>query len=281
MTRKILFVLIALALLVGIAAADSLVIPDTNPAVYQQKTIDVRLSATNGLSGYNITFAMENATVAQIYSVSFPSWATLSSSTGDPGSVVITVAADLGNQVTAPTVNEEIVSLTIKGLAEGTTTLYATANQIDNDVGGLVSPSITNGTITVLLSTGPIRPKATATIEPFNTTAYDTLTGLWGGTTISSDVNASVTPDWEGFIPVGLSAWDDLGIGDAALVILAAIPFIIAAIRQERTIIPLTLALIFGAWILVRLPAEYYPVAVAITALCAVPPVYAFMKERM
>ena len=77
--RRTALIFVGLLLLVGIAAADTLTIPDAAPYQNQQVTVPVALTAANGLSGYNITFSVDNSSVARIDGVTFPAWVTLHS----------------------------------------------------------------------------------------------------------------------------------------------------------------------------------------------------------
>lgn len=205
-----LLIFIGLMMLVGTAAADSLVILDAYPTMEDMSTVAVRLSATNGLSGYNITFTIDNTTVARIYSVSFPSWVTLNDVGSTPASSVMVVGVDLSDSVAAPCVNTEIAYITVDALAVGSTTLYATVNQIDDDIGGSVTPSISNCTVTVstegAASAGTMLPNI-----PFSTVSNGnvdmvsaTANGSAAATLVAQVTNTTLDPS--GWFVVGTSS---------------------------------------------------------------------------
>lgn len=209
MNFKIL-ALIGLILLVGTAAADSLVVLDAYPTLDDMSTVAVRLSATNGLSGYNLTFTVADSGVARIYSVSFPTWVTLNSAGSLPASTVTVVGVDLGDAVAAPCTSEEIAYITIDALAAGTTTLNITVNQIDDDIGGSVTPSVTNGTITVSTE-GAAASTSTYPLVPFSTTLngnVDMISATANGTAEATLVAyvTNTTLDPTGWFVVGTSS---------------------------------------------------------------------------
>lgn len=272
--RRLALILLGLLLLVGAAAAaDTLTLPAADPSVNQHKDINVLLSAENGLSGYNITFTVENDTVARIASVTFPAWASLHSASTVPAANVTIVGADLGNQVTAPA-NTLIATLAIEGRAVGTTTITATVNQLDDDAGGTITPTITNGTITV---TSSLRPPATSTIAPVSTALSVDLLGAIGGEEIPEPGDEAI--DWTALIGATAGAYT-APLGPLAYVIIFAIPFLMMWITQRDMTLPGIVGALLGLFIIIRLPAEFHLVATTFIAISIVAVVYSLVKER-
>jgi hypothetical protein len=210
MNFKLLIILFAISLLIAPVAADSLIVMDAYPSIDDMATVDVRLSATNGLSGYNITFTVDNPAVARIYSVSYPVWVTLNYAGSTPATSVTVVGVDLGDAVSAPLVNEEIAYLTIDGLTTGTTTITATVNQIDDDIGGSVTPSVVNCTVTVgsgtVSGSGSVLP-----VDPFTVTSnanVDMVSATGSGNNEAELVAliSNTTLDASGWFVVGMAS---------------------------------------------------------------------------
>ena len=272
--RRTALIFVGLLLLVGIAAADTLTIPDAAPYQNQQVTVPVALTAANGLSGYNITFSVDNSSVARIDSVTFPAWVTLHSASSTPGTTVTTVGADLGNAVTAPA-STTIVSLVVQGLALGSANLTATVNQIDDDAGGSVTPTISSGTITVSSS---IRPRASATIPTLSTDLKDDLIDSLGGETVPEPGEDTI--NWTGLISTIGGAYTSI-LGPLAYTLIFSIPFLMMWITQRDMTLPGLVGALFGLFIIVRLPAEFHLVAVTFIAISIVAVVYSLVKERV
>ena len=102
-----------------------------------------------GLSGYNITFAVGDSGVADIYSITVPVWASVSSVGSTPASSVVVQVADLGGAISSGATSVKLCDITVRGVAVGNTNLTATVNQMDDDSGNAVSPSANNGLIAV------------------------------------------------------------------------------------------------------------------------------------
>lgn len=272
--RRTALIFVGLLLLVGIAAADTLTIPDAAPYQNQQVTVPVVLTAANGLSGYNITFSTDNASVARIQSVTFPAWVTLHSASSTPGTTVTTVGADLGNAVTAPA-STTIVSLVVQGLALGSANLTATVNQIDDDAGGSVTPTVSPGAITVSSS---IRPRASATIPTLSTDLKDDLIDSLGG----EDVTAAGedTIDWPALVGTTAGAYTGT-LGPLALLLIFAIPFTMMWITQRDMTLPGLAGALLGLFIIVRLPSDFHLVAVAFICISIMAVIYSLVKERV
>ncbi len=92
--------------------------------------------APNGLSGYNITISLSNASIAEINSVDFPDWALLNSVGLLPAESVWIKAVDLQNSIIKGASNVILANVTLRGKSEGIARVLLTVRQIDDDDGG-------------------------------------------------------------------------------------------------------------------------------------------------
>ena len=102
-----------------------------------------------GLSGYNITLTVGNSAIADIYSISEPSWGSIHIIGSTPAASAYIQVADLSNAIDAGDTHVKLCDVTVRGIAAGSTTLSITVNQMDDDDGDAVSPSVSNGLIAV------------------------------------------------------------------------------------------------------------------------------------
>jgi len=113
-------------------------------------TVDIVLNeAPDGLSGYNLTVSMSNASVAEIVSVNFPLWATLHTNSTLPEDSVWIKAADLMDDVKSGATNITLTTLTLRGDNEGTSEIIVTVAKMDDDSGYPIDPSADTGHLVV------------------------------------------------------------------------------------------------------------------------------------
>jgi len=130
-----------------------------------------------GLTGYALSMSLENPGPAEIISVSFPSWATLSDNSTLPSDTLIILAADLGSQIGNDTPNVPVANMTIRADAPGTTRIIFDSYEINDEDGNPVIPVIEGGYITV---TGPdMTPPAGVTGLHNTTYQQDLITWVW------------------------------------------------------------------------------------------------------
>jgi hypothetical protein len=91
--------------------------------------------APNGLSGYNITISLSNASVAEIISVDFPDWALLNDVGLLPAELVWIKAVDLQNSIIKGASNVILANVTFRGKSEGIANVLLTVRKIDDDDG--------------------------------------------------------------------------------------------------------------------------------------------------
>ncbi|MEN6341150.1 MAG: hypothetical protein ABFC89_01185 [Methanospirillum sp.] len=112
----------------------------------------VLASAPDGISGYNITVALGDPSIAEITAVAFPDWAVMKSSSALPAGRVVIQAVDMSRQVPAGATNVTLANLTVKGLTAGTTTITVTPDRVlgvQNRGGDLYAVTAIPGTLTV------------------------------------------------------------------------------------------------------------------------------------
>ena len=146
--------LVALSLLVSAAAASVISIENGQVnTIGGTASMNVTLdSAPTGLSGYDITISVADPSVANITGYSFPSWATLNSNTTFPSSQTRVVGVDLNDQVQATNSPVTLGTVTLQGLKSGSSQVQITVNEIDDDAGNMVSPTVQPGTFSVIIA---------------------------------------------------------------------------------------------------------------------------------
>ncbi|RCV63254.1 hypothetical protein C5S53_14995 [Methanophagales archaeon] len=113
-------------------------------------TVNITLNeAPNGLSGYNLTVSLSKPSIAEIISVSYPSWATLHDNSALPADSIWMKAADLLEQVESGATNINLGALTFRGDEEGTSDILITVTKMDDDNGYPINPSIDPGHLRV------------------------------------------------------------------------------------------------------------------------------------
>jgi len=176
-------VLAALCALVGGATAAAITTGScTIPSVGETATVDVVLdTASNGLSGFEIDVTLADPSVAEIVSVTFPSFSFLSSVDGNvvsgftytlatPAGTVKLKGSDLSSQVALGATNTVLATVTIKGKANGVSSINATPTTnlgVQDRQGDPYTLTPTAGSVTVgPVSTPTPTPTATATPTP-------------------------------------------------------------------------------------------------------------------
>jgi hypothetical protein len=148
----------------AVSAADSLTVSGTNLAATGTRD-DVSLilnSAQNGISGYNVTFTLEDPTVADITGISFPSWVQQGFSFSSAGSNNrIVKVADVTDAIKIRAANANLASATITGRRQACTNITVTVNRMDDDFGSAMNPAVSQGYISVGGTAGSIRVNTT------------------------------------------------------------------------------------------------------------------------
>ncbi len=142
-------------------------------------------TVTRGLSEYDITVTVEDPGVAEITGIGFPAWAGLNSRGKTPAATLSFKGADSGNKIHQGDRNVVLVTLSLRGIRDGTTRLKVTVNRMKDDSGAVYITTASDGTIRVGSGAG----KASETPIP---------EGPVPGTTPATPAPASLpTPDQE------------------------------------------------------------------------------------
>ncbi len=105
--------------------------------------------APAGLSSYNITVTLTDPAVGEITSAEFPAWATENEMSTIPADSVTIQGLDFNEQVQEGATNISLATLTIRADAAGTTPVIITINGMYDEIGGIMSPAIQDGSFTV------------------------------------------------------------------------------------------------------------------------------------
>lgn len=103
----------------------------------------------SGLAGYDLVVRFSNPSVAEIVDVTYPSWAVLNNTTHKSAGSVRISGIDLSRQVEAGKTEIPLVSLKIKGISGGTSSIVIESVYMDADGGSIITPTLPTGTITV------------------------------------------------------------------------------------------------------------------------------------
>ncbi len=154
MTNKIIFVLILMISLSSFGIASATTIQASSLSISEVgKSVEIPLvidSLPAGLAGYKMVVGLSPSGIAQITDVTMPDWAGLKNvnATFPADSAQIT-AVDLADSITSGATSIPIATVTVEGLAEGTTELVLTVSELTDDSGDSVSYETDNAVITV------------------------------------------------------------------------------------------------------------------------------------
>jgi len=112
-------------------------------------------SVPDGLSGYNISISVSNASVINLTSVEFPEWTALFYNSSLPGNSVWLKAVDLNNKVQSGAGNVILGKMKIKGGNPGNASITINVNSMDDDNGEAIDP-ITVSTRINIVSVVPL-----------------------------------------------------------------------------------------------------------------------------
>lgn len=157
-------------------------------------TVNILLNeAPNGFSGYNLTVSLSNPSIAEIVSVSYPSWATLHDNSTLPANSVWMKAVDLNDQVKSGDMNILLGTLMIRGDSQGESNIIATVTKMDDDNGYPINTSIDSGHLEVGEVGGPTYVSG---IISFDTTwtATDSPYVVTGSILVEEGVTLTIEP---------------------------------------------------------------------------------------
>lgn len=107
-------------------------------------------SVPDGLSGYNISISVSDASIINITSIEFPEWTALFYNSSLPGDSVWLKAVDLDNKVQIGAGNLILSTLKIKGGNPGNASIIINVNSMDDDNGEAIDPITVSTRINVV-----------------------------------------------------------------------------------------------------------------------------------
>jgi len=109
-----------------------------------------------GLSGYNITVAVENPQVTEIVNVSYPDWVSVSSiNPSPPAGYVCMLASDLTGAIHPGDTDVELGYLTMRGLKQGNTAIRIDVNKLNDKSGDDIIVHTSGATVIVTSGSVP------------------------------------------------------------------------------------------------------------------------------
>jgi len=143
---------ILLVALTGMAAASKINLVPGDGSVDPNNTTTYQIvmdSAPDGLAGYDMSISLDNPSVAEIESVSYPSWVTLNQTGSLPADNVRINAVDLNSQIQSGSTKIPLANITVKGKNPGTTRINLNVQELDADGGNPINAETNNGQLTV------------------------------------------------------------------------------------------------------------------------------------
>lgn len=122
----------------------------------------------------------------------------------------------------------------------------------------------------------PVLPieNVSVTIPTVDPSAYNTFENvMYGGGNNTTGV------DWQRYLYVSKTPWTSQ-LGSIGYLLLAMIPFMMLWIRQSSTLVPLTLALIFGAFFMGLMPLQWVLVSIVVVLIGIAAIVFGLIKKR-
>jgi PKD repeat protein len=150
--------LIALAIIIAMVLPTSAITISAGEAVADGEgavaKIDLVLDeAPEGLSGFNLTVSLSDPSVGEIEGIGYPDWVSLADNSTLPAGGAWIKAVDMGageNGNVAPGATGIVLAtLSLRGISSGTSGITVTVNQMSDDLGENLAPSVNAGTFTV------------------------------------------------------------------------------------------------------------------------------------
>nr|WP_319539398.1 PEGA domain-containing protein [uncultured Methanospirillum sp.] len=196
-TNGIALFLIGCILLVGAASATTIELSGVSiSGAGQSASIPITLDAvSSGLAGYKLNAALSTSGVAKITAITMPDWASMKNVDGTlPGESVNLTAVDLSDTIKSGSTNVPVATLTVEGVAAGSTNLVLTVSELTDDSGNAIQFTMAQAGIVVGGSESTATPSPTPTIT---STATVTATPTPTETSTSSPTatpTVTVTP---------------------------------------------------------------------------------------
>lgn len=122
----------------------------------------------------------------------------------------------------------------------------------------------------------PVLPIAnvSVTIPTVDPSAYNTFENvMYGGG------NNTTSIEWQRYLYTSKTPWTSQ-LGSVGYLIMAMIPFMMLWIRQSSTLVPMTLALIVGAFFMGLMPLQWVLVSIVVVLLGIAAIVFGLIKKR-
>ncbi|AKB30309.1 cell surface protein [Methanosarcina siciliae T4/M] len=150
-----------------------------NSSVSENESTEINLVASNfpaGLSGYNLTVALDDPTVAEIVDIEYPSWALITENSSLPATSIYLKAVDGEDAVKEGAAGVVLATLKVSGKESGSANLSIGVDRLDDDSGDTVEPAFLTGKIEVTLLS-PLPDQEYAPRDLDGDGLYEDLTG--------------------------------------------------------------------------------------------------------
>ncbi|AKB29128.1 cell surface protein [Methanosarcina siciliae T4/M] len=148
-------------------------------SVSENESTEISIVASNfpaGFSGYNLTVAFDDPTVAEIVDIEYPSWALITENSTLPGTSIYMKTVDLEDAVKADAADVVLATLTVSGKEKGSANLSIGVKRLEEDFGNSIEPALLAGTIKVTLLS-PLPDQEYAPKDLDGDGLYEDLTG--------------------------------------------------------------------------------------------------------
>ncbi|AKB29104.1 Chitin binding protein [Methanosarcina siciliae T4/M] len=148
-------------------------------SVSENESTEINLVASNfpaGLSGYNLTVAIDDPAVAEIVNIEYPTWALITENSTLPGTSIYMKTVDLEDAIQEGAANVVLATLTVSGKKKGSANLSIGAKRLEEDSGDSIEPALLTGTIEVTLLS-PLPDQEYAPRDLDGDGLYEDLTG--------------------------------------------------------------------------------------------------------
>ncbi|WP_261788812.1 PKD domain-containing protein [Methanosarcina siciliae] len=148
-------------------------------SVSENESTEISIVASNfpaGFSGYNLTVAFDDPTVAEIVDIEYPSWALITENSTLPGTSIYMKTVDLEDAVQEGAADVVLATLTVSGKEKGSANLSIGVKRLEEDSGDSIEPALLAGTIEVTLLS-PLPDQEYAPKDLDGDGLYEDLTG--------------------------------------------------------------------------------------------------------
>ncbi|WP_148705478.1 PKD domain-containing protein [Methanosarcina siciliae] len=148
-------------------------------SVAENESTEISIVASNfptGLSGYNLTVAIDDPAVAEIVNIEYPTWALITENSTLPGTSIYLKTVDGEDSVKEGATDVVLATLTVSGNEKGSANLSIGVKRLEDDSGDSIEPALLAGTIEVTLLS-PLPDQEYAPKDLDGDGLYEDLTG--------------------------------------------------------------------------------------------------------